>query len=242
MAAFSGLIAEENDLRCITDSPDLHGTSNGWTLPALAGALLDFQPGDEPAKKEVDDIATLYASIAIETVVPASLAQIPVDRIIKARRKLAVQFDSFRRHLESSAEVFASLVDIESPEVLRARLELAISRDLAQPIADLERDLRQFGLEPGRAVLGLKSLELPAVAAAAATGLGIPAVVGQAGLVAAQVLGSTVRAKRAAEERRRGAAGYLLGLQKELRPRGVLERIRATFARVNLSERRPLAP
>jgi hypothetical protein len=79
------------------------------------------------------------------------------------------------------------------------------------------------------AVLAMKSLELPAVAAAAASPVGLPVAASQAGLVAAQFIASSVRAHHTAEQQRRSAAGCLLGLRKELSPRGVLDRLRRMF-------------
>lgn len=114
--------------------------------------------------------------------------------------------------------------------VLRARLEVLAGRDLRQPVAELETGLRKLGLEPVRAVLGMKTLQLPAVAA---TGAGLPIAAGQSGLVAAQFVASSIQAYQAAQQRRRSAAGYLLGLHRELSPRGVVDRVRRLFRRAS---------
>jgi hypothetical protein len=88
------------------------------------------------------------------------------------------------------ADHFAELARIEDVAVLRARLEVLAGRDLRQPAAELETGLRKLGLEPVRAVLLMKTLQLPAVAATAATGAGLPIAAGQSSLVAAQFVAS----------------------------------------------------
>jgi hypothetical protein len=80
----------------------------------------------------------------------------------------------------------------------------------------------------------MKSLALPAVASAAATGVGLLVIAGQAGMAATQFIASSIQAHQAAEEVRRSAAGYLLGLHRELTPVKAIERIRRTFRRASL--------
>jgi hypothetical protein len=229
LAALAERVARANGMPLVTDQPRAHGALNGWDVETLARVLLAGDADDMPAAREPDGIAALYAAVAISTVVPRGLADVPVKRIIAARRMLADEFDSFREHLDSMAERFTELAEIESPEVLRARLKILVERDLRRPTATLEAGLRQLGMEPARAVLGMNSLALPATAAAVAAGAGVPVAVGQAGMVAARFIGSGLRARRSSREMRRSAAGYLLGLRLELDPRGIVERVRRTI-------------
>ena len=111
-------------------------------------------------------------------------------------------------------------------------------RDLLRPTADLDRGLRALKLQPARAVMAMKSLELPAVTAAAVSGVGLPVAAGQAGMAAAQFIASSIQARQIAEERRRSAAGYLLGIRGELSPTGVVARVRRMFRRAARYQRR----
>jgi Family of unknown function (DUF6236) len=230
LAALAERVAQANGMAVITDQSAAYGVLNGWELGTLARVLLS-DDDDDRAGRPTGEVAALYAALAIRAVVPEGLADIPADRIVEARRTLAAEFDAFCLHLDSLSAQFTELARVEDPAVLRARLEVLVGRDLRRPAAELDQGLRKLGLQPARAVLGMKSLELPAVAAAAVSGAGLPVVAGQAGLVAAQFIVSGIQAHQAAEERRRSAAGYLLGLRKELSPRGVVERVRRTFRR-----------
>ena len=235
LAALAERVAQANGMAVITDQPGAYGVLNGWELGTLARVLLSDDDDGDPPSRPAGEVAALYAALAIRAVVPDGLDDIPAARIVEARRTLAAEFDAFCLHLDSLSAQFAELADVEDPAVLRARLEVLVGRDLRRPAAELDRGLRKLGLQPARAVLGMKSLELPGVAAAAVSGVGLPVVAGQAGLVAAQFIVSSVQAHQAAEERRRSAAGYLLGLRKELSPRGVVERLRRMFRRASAS-------
>lgn len=232
LSALADRVARVNDMPAVTDQATSYGTLNGWSIETLAQVLLD-EPMSISAPRSGEQVAALYAAIAIETVVPDHIEQLPIAKIIEARRRLAPQFDAFCFHLDSMNSQFAELAAIEDPAILRARLEVLVNRDLRRPTAELEKGLRQLGLEPARAVLGMTSMQLPAVATAAISGLGVPVVAAEAGAVAAQFLTASVHARHAAEERRGGAAGYLLGLRRELSPCGAMERLRRTFRRAS---------
>jgi len=238
-AALADRVARSNDLAVVTDREGPHGILNGWNIDNIANALLGDDQEDEPTL-ETDEVEALYAAVAIRTVVPARLDDIPVNKIITARRKLAAEFDAFRDHLSLLADRLTELGQIKDPLILQARLELMVERDLRRPTQELEEKLRQLNLEPAQAVLGLKSLQLPAAAAAAASAVGLPASVGQAGLVAGRLVASSVQSRM-----QRGVtlhtspAGYLLGLKKQLTPGGVVERLRRTMRRAGKSMRPP---
>jgi hypothetical protein len=242
LAAVADRVARANDMPAVTDRPQAHGALNGWDVATLARVLLDADDDDDvPAARPPAQVAALYAALAIQAVVPAGLADIPVGKIVQARRTLAAEFDAFVIHLEGLAGQFSELARIEDEGILRVRLEVLAGRDLRRPVDELEKGLRRIGLRPARAVLGMKSLALPAVASAAATGAGLPVITGQAGMVATQFITSTIQARQAAEEVRRSAAGYLLGLHRELTPATTIERIRRTFRRASLPGHIPAA-
>lgn len=229
LSALADQVARANGMPVVTDHDSSYGTLNGWSLDTLAEVLLgDVGEMTEPDRAE-GEIASLYAAIAIRAVVPAGIEALPVQKIVEIRHKLAPEFDAFCAHLDSLTEQFTELTRIEDPGVLRARLEIMAERDLFRSAADLDRGLRGLKLQPARAVLAMKSLELPVAAAAALSGIGLPIGAGQAGMAAAQFIASGVQARKIAEERRRSAAGYLLGIRGELNPTGIVARVLRMF-------------
>ncbi|MFF1691559.1 MULTISPECIES: DUF6236 family protein [unclassified Streptomyces] len=220
--ALASRIAEANALTPVTDDPQTFALPGRGTAQELGAALL--HPAlPEQAKGQA---AALYACAAVRVVVPANISQIPVDRIIRARQVLSEEFEAFRAHIDGLNEEFALLDGVEDPGILRARLDSMIERDMTKPTQELERGLRALGLEPARTVFGLKTLELPAIAALAAHTLHLSPIAGAGGAIAVQLLASARTAQREAATQRTSAAGYLLGLRRELEPAGFLARMR----------------
>jgi hypothetical protein len=233
LSALADQVARANGMPVVTDQVNSYGTLNGWSLDTLASVLLSDETETPDVDRPEGEIASLYAAIAINAVVPAGIDALPAGKIVEIRHKLAPEFDAFCAHLDSLAEQFTELARVEDQGVLHARLTIMAERDLLRPTADLDRGLRGLKLQPARAVMAMKSLELPAAAAAAASGIGLPVAAGQAGMAAAQFIASSIQARQIAEERRRSAAGYLLGIRGELNPAGVVDRVRRMFRRAS---------
>jgi hypothetical protein len=221
-------IARANQLAVVTDQPSLHELRGGGVGEEFASTLLGAPFETESGRvRAADDIAALYAILAVKAVVPKSIETVPVKKIIKARTSLAVEFDVFREHLNALAEEFSELAQLENLTILQERLQMLVNRNLRRPTAALERNLRQLGLEPANAVLGLKTLELPALAATATSAAGIPVVAGEAGLATARLIAASARARSKRRDARQSSpVGYLLGLKRQIGRRGFVERIR----------------
>jgi hypothetical protein len=225
-------IAKANQLAVVTDQPRLHELRGGRVGEELANTLLGTPFNAEGGRVHAaGDVAALYAVLAVKTVVPQNIETVPVKKIVKVRTKLAVEFDVFREHLNTLTDEFSELGQVENLTILQERLQMLVDRDLRRPTAALERSLRQLGLEPASAVLGAKTLELPALAAAAASVAGVPVIASQAGLVTARLIGAGAQAhSKRRDARQNSPVGYLLGLKRQIRPRrGFIERIRHPF-------------
>ncbi|MFF8287476.1 DUF6236 family protein [Streptomyces albus] len=219
-------IAQANALTPVTHDPRLFALPSHQTVGELSAVLLEGPALNPPTSGRA---SVLYACTAVQTVIPAGIEQVPVEKIVQARRELSDEFDAFRAHVEALNEDFAILDGVEDPDIVQAQLESMVERDLTKPVRELERGLRRLGMEPVRAVLGLKSLELPAVAALAAHALQLSPIAGAGGAIALQLLSSARTARLAATEQRNSASCYLLGLRRELNPIGVARRARSAL-------------
>lgn len=225
LTALAQRVADANQAKLVTDQPDSLGDVEGWTSEAIAGAILDGPAWGRPKPYSADGVAAMYAVLAIQTVVPASLENVPVEKIVAARKTLHAEFDAFRDHLESLTDEFTRLAETDDPGILTTRLEALADRHVRAPLAELRRGLRSVGLQPVQATMGIKSLKLPLLPAFAAATLAIPDTAAQAGLLGALILSSAVQAHTAARELRGGAAGYLLGLHRNVQPHSTLDRV-----------------
>ncbi|MFJ9846075.1 DUF6236 family protein [Kitasatospora sp. NPDC101155] len=213
-------VARANALTPVTDDPQLFTLPRQGTVEEFAAALLGNP------RRTVGPIADLYACAALQVVIPQDITQLPVEAIVRARRELADEFDAFRAHLQAMGEDFAELEAVEDPAILQARVEAMVNRNLTKPTRKLERGLRTLGMTPVRAVLGLKSLELPAIAALSAHALNVSPIAGAGGMIAVQLFSSARAALRTSADQRTSAAGYLLSLQREFEPAGLLTSFR----------------
>jgi len=223
-SALAHRIAQANDLALVTHDPRLFALPSNWTMDELSAALL----GDHPPTMRADGgtTAAMYAFAVTQAVVPANIEHVPAEKIVLARRRLSDEFQAFRAHLASLADELTTIGSVEDVTILRSRLELLAERDLVKATHDLERGLQALGLQPVRAVLGLKSLELPAAGALVAHAANLSPVIGAGSAVVFQLVASAGRARREATTQRVSAAGYLLGLRRQLSPAGALARVR----------------
>lgn len=223
VTALAHSVAAKNDMPLITDQQGLPDYPQGL------GHLLALPLRGDPE-------TTMYAVLALNAVLPADLGTIPVERIVRARRVLADEFDAFLQHLNTVSESFANLSGSEDTAVLNARLELAVDRDFRAALRELERGLRSQGLEPVRSLFSLKTPEVPIVLSVLGTtfvgGGGLPKTLLDVGAVAACFVSSTIRARADRYSLRHSPAGYLLGLREELNPHGLIDRIRCAERRL----------
>ncbi|MFJ6918628.1 DUF6236 family protein [Streptomyces sp. NPDC101133] len=226
--ALAARIAQANSLTPVTDDPRFFLLPDLWTADDLGAALLQDAPpgGSSPASGRA---SVLYACAAVQAVLPSGIERVPVEKIIHARKVLSDEFDAFSAHIEALHEEFSLLDGIEDPGILQAQLESMVERNLTKPTRELECGLRTLGMDPVRGVFGLKSLELPAVAALAAHTMHMAPIAGAGGAIAIQLLSSVRTAQRTSAAQRKSAAGYLLGLRRDLDPATALTRARRTL-------------
>ena len=217
VTALADSVAVANDMPMITDQQGLPEYPQGFGQQLALSHRGRF------------DLTSMYAVLALNTVLPADLGTIPAERIVRARRVLADEFDAFRHHLDALSTSFADLSSSEDPAVLNARLRLAVDRDIRTALNEIERGLRSEGLEPVRAIFSLKTPEVPIVLAVLGTtfagGGGLPKFLLDTGAIAACFVSSASRARAAKSKLRRSPGGYLLGVREELNPHGLIDRI-----------------
>ncbi|MER7930516.1 DUF6236 family protein [Streptomyces sp. NPDC096057] len=230
LAVLADAVARENRMTPLTDQPMACAGTSGWTVEAMAQILLADEAGT--ATEEQADYSHAFAVLALQTVVPRDLAEVPVRRIIEARRRLLPELMAYRAFLDSLTPDFIEISQLPDPEVRAAKLRNHVERQIAQPIETMERELGRLGLQPVRAVLSTQTLTPPAMAGVVAEVAHVPSFFTGAGVVA----GCLVTAARGALDRRRqvlagSPTGYLLSLRRELGPSDAVAQIRSAVRR-----------
>ncbi|MEO3927886.1 DUF6236 family protein [Micromonosporaceae bacterium B7E4] len=242
LAILADVVARENGMTPVTDQLMASAGTSGWTIEAMARILLDGSDGDthtDAVPGEPADYSHAIAVLALETVLPRDLAEVPVERIIEARRRLLPQLLRYREFLDSLTPDFVAISEVRDPDVRAAKLGNHVRSRIAHPLEEMEQTLGRLGLQPVRAVLTLQTLAPPAALGVLANAAHLPKAVTGAGVVAGCLVGAV---SSALDQRRQALAshpaGYLLELRQELGPSDTVARIRSALRRAVPEPRR----
>ena len=85
LAVYADVVARSNKMTPVTDQALLCAATSGWTIEAMARILLadDAETGEDRT-----GWSHVIAVPALQTVLPRDLAEVPVEQIIEARRRL----------------------------------------------------------------------------------------------------------------------------------------------------------
>ncbi|MGW4486457.1 DUF6236 family protein [Amycolatopsis sp. NPDC004368] len=219
-------IATENRLHPVTDQELSHSAASGWTLDRLAEALL----GSAPTSTGHADAEDAFVFAAFETVVPAGLDNVPVEKIIEVREKFGTELDAFRRYVTEKSEQLTQLEDVRDLDVFQQYLRTEVDQAVTKQLKQLRDRLRSVGLESVRGVVNVKSVAPPALVTMAADTVGLSPTIAGTASAAACVLAAPVqwrRQRRAAV--RECPAGYLFRLERELTPTKLIDRLRRAW-------------
>ncbi|MCH6159996.1 DUF6236 family protein [Streptomyces marispadix] len=237
LCAVADRLAKRNGMCAVTDEPRLHAALSGWTADTLAQVLLSdgdltLGPASGASTTPVEEVGRLFTVVAFDAVLPDGLDDVPLEKILAARRDLGPELYAYRRHLETFAERFAELSTVGDPVILREHLEVMVEGEIEPQAAELAHRLRLLGFQPVRKVLGMKALVPGAAMAAVSASSGLPPLVSASGAVAACLVGAAVDARQQAREAAAASpATYLVGLKEQFSPRGAVSLTRALLRR-----------
>ncbi|MFI7122686.1 DUF6236 family protein [Amycolatopsis sp. NPDC049868] len=223
-------IAIEDHLHPVTDQTLPHSAESGWTLDRLMQTLTDKEGVGAVDTQTPRDLLDAFVFLAFETVVPADLHRVPIDKIIEVRSRFGTELDAFRVYVTQQVERLAELQDIRDLPVFYEYLQTEVQRTVSGQLEQLRERLRSVGLESARALVNVKSVALPPLAAAAAGAVGLsPAITGPAALAACVVTAPTQWRRQRREAIRESPVGYLFRINQELNPVKLIERLRRVW-------------
>lgn len=230
MCALAEQAAKHNQLHPVTDQLLPHAALSDWDVERIAEVLLGGTLTGMKAPAARDDELSTYVSMAVETVVPDNLSDVPIEKIIQLRKRYQAELDEFRDYVTQEVEQLASLRSIEDAQTRLDYLHDEVQRGVQRRLDELRAQVRGAGLEPVRALGHLKMALPPGVAAAVAgmlhTNPGAVAVSAGSAVVAASLiqLPGQIRRKRR-DVVRSCPVGYLLHVGKELKPSNLVKRV-----------------
>jgi Family of unknown function (DUF6236) len=227
MTAMADQIAGERGLAPIADNSVDHIAASGCTVERLAQALLqDVELVDRRANsREVEMSAAL---IAIETVVPRNLAQLPVEKILEFRHMYAEERAEFQGWILSFVNDRQWLGDIQDPRAVRDRVESEYEKHLKPKLRSVREALRAVGIETVRSCMNVKALLPPMVPkVAAAMGVGLEPVTATAAAIVWSVVPILQDKRKALRQYlKTSQVAYLLRAEEELNPMSLMDEVK----------------
>jgi hypothetical protein len=220
MTALAEQLASERGLRPVTDETLDHLAVSGCTIERLGQALLGDVNLSE-RKLSSEEITVEMASFAFQAVLPKDIANVPIKKIIRFRKKFAAERFAFQAYLEAlpSKEEWREL---KSANAVRAHLKLEYTKNLQPKFDELKKQLRDVGIDTVIGAMNVRVASTPALAIGATIGLtGNPVfsiLVGVGGLALGLI--PVIRDKQKEIEKiyRSSPAAYLLRMEENLAP------------------------
>ena len=239
MAALAVEISNNAFLRPVADGSINHLSVCGCTVERLAQALLDDPMIHLVGKEAVKDyeIEEQMANIAIQTVVPDGIDNVPLDRIITFRKRYNEERLALQSYIHDSLSQMEWLQELRNPDALKLHLENQYERDLKPKIEKLRNRLASLGINTVLSAMNMRirlprAVKLPAVI----SGVGKATAVGAAfasspilagvGAVAFSLIPVIKNAQKVARmEVNKSPVAYLLFADEKLNPETVVEQI-----------------
>jgi hypothetical protein len=231
LAVLTSYVAKANRLIPTTDDPAAQLATGASTVEHIAEFLLNVRlSAANESRSKGPHAAERIAILAISTAVPKDLSSVPVEKIIKARKRYASEFDAFQAEVHAAARELKHLGSDANPTVLDAYLRDQVEARFARTKQELDRALRGLKIETAEAIISAR-LELPAVLATAGVTLDQPVVTAVGGAVAVFTVGVAARRRRA-KKLTPSPASYLLHVAKDVRPSSTISQAAAAIRRV----------
>jgi hypothetical protein len=205
-------LARRDRLSLLTDQPPAHAVTGGSIYEMMGGGP---KPRHIPFVGKDDDIAQQFVTMAFRVAVPTNLEDVAFDRILRLREEHQEEFDAWRAAVdENVASLQDALQGVQSPEILKARLEEHLRRQVTLPLEDLRRSLSDARWDLSDGVLNVK-FEGPALLAAIGLAPLQPVLASGVG-VAAAVYALARRYRKARHEATASPVSFLLSASRDL--------------------------
>ena len=221
MCMLADEMADDGRLTPVSDDSSAYDACGAWTPTRFAATLL----GEDLESPRLDhDHQVKLAMLALNIAIPRDLEAVPIERIIKIRKRYGTELDAFRALIATTGqELSAELENVRHPAVLDAYIKETVAQRIERPLEELRRAMRSLGVETALGAASVK-FEVPAAATlAAGWAAGQPVV---AGAGAAFGIATWYRnwRKARADHARNSPVGYLWRIERGLSGPDLLRR------------------
>lgn len=228
-----GLVRRTPDLTFpVTDGPLHYVGAFGWSVDSIGDALLTDIPRPTEDRRQFNEEspASTLIAVALRSLAPAGLGNIPVERILELREKHASEFSRYRSSLGDLASKVADLEGVRDADTMAQHIQVLYDQSIGSDLDDLRKVLQASRIKTMFTALsfqvaapstvvggGLGTVTSPEVAAGAATAIAVAKV-------AYDLAGQRTEARKAS------SAAWLVRVE-ELVPQTLRGRIGASLRR-----------
>ncbi|MEU7467798.1 DUF6236 family protein [Streptomyces sp. NPDC044984] len=128
----------------VTDQEAAHTAVDPWDAERMAAVLL----GGAPAPAGTGDLAGRIGVLSVRCVLPARLAEVPVEKIVELRRKHEPEFFAYLDAIaRTAADLREELAGIRSAQALDMYVRQAVHRDFEVELVKLREAMKGVGLQ-----------------------------------------------------------------------------------------------
>lgn len=210
-------LARQTQFAPATDQDEAHGMLGNWDVEAISSACMGYSLLD-PERM----IPSRMGLMAVQSVLPEDLDDVPVEKIVKLRRRYAAEFDHFTELIAAAAaDLESNLGGVRDAVAVQEYIRLELDRVVRTPLRELEKAMRGLHINTATGVLNYK-FELGSVATVLAGLFGHgPVTWGGVALGVATMRQGVSEARDA--QLKSSPVGFLLRVRHGLQP-GVLVR------------------
>ncbi|MEU9592333.1 DUF6236 family protein [Streptomyces sp. NPDC048219] len=233
--ALTSELANRASFTPLTDQVAAHTASGTWNADRMAAVLLSEATA---SAREHEDLTARVGVLSVRYVLPARLEAVPVDKIVELRTRYEAEFRAFSDSVERTASTLRDSVgDIENRRALEMHLRDAVHRDFEIQVDELRKMMNGIGLQTITTAAGTNfeiptSMALVSATTGVAVGSTMGTLTGAAGTAAVAAFGIVTGARRRANDAvSANPAGFLLRVERGLRPVTLWERVNRALRR-----------
>src|SRR6266487_377948 len=247
MEVLAAQLASNRQLYPVTDNVLDHVASSGYSVERLARVLLLDDLKSSPTSKDkirlkqlaksliktnilssTDEIEVQIATIALQSVLPKDIDNVPTSRIIKLRKKHRDEMTAFQVYIHDFASKLLLLQDISDPKALKAHLQVEYEKGLKPQLEDLQKCLKSLGIDTVMGAMNVR-VAIPALLAGAGSLFHLlplsPLIIG-AGAIAFSTFPVIQKKQQEAKQILKSSpAAYLLYTQEGLEPHNLVSEV-----------------
>ena len=217
----------------VTDAPLHHVGAFGWSIEAIARALLTELPRPsvgQPQENDEPDAQALLVAVAIRALVPRGLEKVPIEHILEMRHDHAAEFARYRQSMRDLSAEVAKIDDAGDAATLAQYIEVCYEQTVEPELEALRN-----ALQTGKVKTAFTAMSFQIAAPSTLVGGGLAAVASPvvgAGAATAIAIGAAAQdiAAQRASARAASSAAWLVRAEG-LAPRTLRRRVAAALSR-----------